>query len=302
MGNFLQKQGLYLLTNRSYAYLLTALLAVIPFASWLSLSVIALVTLRKGSYEGFKILITGLLLAVLMSSQSSVIPFELPTILATYGLTYISALALRAALDLKMLVAAIAALSILIIILVHGLWPELIIQQLDVLIGLFQKVLPEGQMLQVVLADKLNKTVLANYLLGIQVLSIVISALSSLMMARYVQSLLFYPGGLRQELLSFKAAKVFVLGLLLTSIGVYYHYPLAISCLPILLVYVMSAGILVLFKLIAKKKDWLTMLFLFVPLIIAPYVMLPIYVLFGSLDSWFNITRQLSKTGDKKNS
>jgi hypothetical protein len=192
-------------------------------------------------------------------------------------------------------------LSILVISLIQGLWPELMSQQLDALINLFQKVLPEGQVLKTVFTENTpNKKILADYLLGIQVLSIVISALSSLMLARYVQSILFYPEGFRKELLSFKAARIFVIGLLLTSIGAYYHYALAISCLPMLLVYVMAAGILVLFKLLSKKKDWLTMLFLFVPLIIAPYVMLPIYVLFGSLDSWFNITGQLSKTGDKR--
>jgi len=300
MGNFLQKQGVYLLRNKPYAYFLTAALAFVPCASWLSVSVIALVTLRKGSYEGFRLFLLGLALTLIISSWHVLLPFELPIIGLTFGLTYVAALALRMSVSLKMLITGLVLFGLFMMLCIQWLWPIAITEQFEALMVLLQKSLPDEVFKTIFSQNTKNQSLLANYLLGIQMLSIILSTLSSMMMARYIQSLIYYPGGFRNELLTFKATRIGVFLLLISSIGAYYHYPLAISALPTLLVYLMAAGMLVLFKLMVKKKEWLTMLFLLVPLIIAPYVMLPIYVIFGSLDSFLNFPRLFpSKTGKR---
>lgn len=300
MSNFLQRQGSLILKNKSYAYFLTALLALLPFANWLSLSVIALVTLRKGSFEGSKILLIGLCTAMIINSHSHILPFELPALLATFVFCFLGALALRASASWKMLIAAMVTVGLGLIALIHWLAPSSILLEFDALLGLFQKVLPDGSWFQSIdVTSPANRQVLANYLLGIQMLSILISALSSLMLARHIQALLYHPGGFREELLAFKATRIGVFVLIICCIATYQHYAMALSFLPLLLVYVMAAGMVVLFKILLREKDWLALLFICLPLILVPYIMLPIYVLFGSLDSWFNFTRFLSSKAEK---
>lgn len=59
LGELLRKQGHFLLENDHYALLYIAILALIPFATWLSVAIVALITLRKGWVSGLKGLMIG---------------------------------------------------------------------------------------------------------------------------------------------------------------------------------------------------------------------------------------------------
>ena len=300
MSSFLQKQGHYLLHNQLYASIIAATLAFIPFSGWLSLALIALVTLRKGSYNGLKILIVGIAAAVIAASRNDALPYENIAILATFSIGYIAAILLRTAASWKVVVGIVLTISLLVMALIHWLAPEYILEQFHALLAMFRKIEPGGAVLRLLDGKHgASQEILANYLLGIQVFSIVFSALSSVMLARYIQSMLFYPGGFREEILAFRASRTGVFMLVISAVGVYQHYPVAISFLPILVVYLMAAGMSLFFKVMSRKKDLFTILLLIAPLVVVPYVMLPVYVLFGSLDSLFNFRlRLLSKAGE----
>lgn len=294
MGNYLQKQAHYLLKNQYYAYFLAAILAFIPFFSWVSLSVVALVTLRKGSSDGFRVLVAGVTAAILSSGLHTGLPYEGATILATYSIGFIAALLLRSTACWIAVVSVILAIVLSVITLLHILLPEFIIEQFHVMLALFRTITQGDSVIRLLEAGTgVNQQLLANYFLGIQAFSIVCSALLSLALARHLQSILFYPGGLRKELLAFRATRLGVFMLLVSALGAYQHYPIAVSFLPILVVYLMAAGMILFFNVISRERDLLTIALLFVPLIIAPYVMLPVYVLFGSLDSLFNFRLRL---------
>src|ERR1700722_18885741 len=102
INSFLHKQCYYLLQNERYALFLVAILAVIPFASWLSLAIIALITLRTGEYQGFKVLLVGVSLAILASHRAIAIPYTIPAILITFLLGYLAAWLLRVTASLKL--------------------------------------------------------------------------------------------------------------------------------------------------------------------------------------------------------
>lgn len=294
MGNFFQKQGHHLLENPYYAWFLVLVLAFVPFFSWLSLSVIALVTLRKGSNDGFKVLVAGVTAAVFSSRLHTVVPYEGVAILATFSIGFVAALVLRNAANWKMVVSVILAIVLSIMALIHILLPGYVAEQFQMMIALFRTIAQGEPLVRLLDAQSgVNQQLLANYLLGIQVFSIVFSALTSLTFARYVQSILFYPGGFRRELLAFGATRFGVFMLFVSALGAYQHYPIAVSFLPILVVYLMAAGMILFFNVISRERDLFTIVLLIVPLIIAPYVMLPVYVLFGSLDSLFNFRLRL---------
>ncbi|MDP1604648.1 MAG: hypothetical protein Q8M03_15445 [Legionella sp.] len=300
IGSFLHKQGQYLLQNQLYALVMTAALAAIPFAAWLSLSVVALVTLRKGGYDGFKVLVAGLTVAIITASQSTVLPYTISSVVMTFSMGYIAALMLRFSASWKIVTGFMLTMALLGMLLIACLLPDYIMEQFQVLLTLFRSI-EQGEIVVRLLDSHsgANQELLANYLLGVKAFSIVLSALSSLMLARYIQSLLFNPGGFRAEILEFRASRIGVLLLVISAIGAYQGNLVAVSCLPILVVYLMAAGMSLLFNIMSRKQNLVTIFLLFVPLVIAPYVMLPVYVFFGSLDSLFNFRlRLLSKTGE----
>ena len=63
MHGSLQKQGKFLLENKQYAILYASLLAILPYTVWLSVAIIALITLRKGWRDGLVVCGAGLLIS-----------------------------------------------------------------------------------------------------------------------------------------------------------------------------------------------------------------------------------------------
>lgn len=294
MSRFLYKQGGYLLQNTLYASALAAALAFVPFSSWLSGAIVALITLRRGSYDGFKVLIASLTIAIIASSRNLALPYSVSATVVTFLMVYSAACLLRMAANWTLVVALVLGIALLGVLLVHCILPSYIAEQFQTLLMLFKN-LDQSQLIVTLLDGQhgISQTLLANYLLGIKALTVVCSALFSLMLARYTQSLLVNPGGFREEILAFRATRPGLFLLVFSAIGVYQNNAVAVSWLPLLVIYLMAAGMCLFFNVVAKKRDWVTIVLVFSPLILAPYIMLLVYVLFGSLDSLFNFRLRL---------
>ncbi|WP_131783071.1 hypothetical protein [Legionella gresilensis] len=302
MNTFLRNQGQYILKNEICAFFVAAILALIPLTTWLSLAVIALVTLRKGVVDGAKVFICGIIASYISYQFNTNLGHAFSMTIITFIIGFSAALILRLTANWKIVIFGILIAALIIISLVHGFLPNYANEQYVLLLAALKEVDPNHMLVQLLESQqRTNPNLIINSLLGIRVLSLVFSALGSLMLARGIQSLLFYPGGFREEMLAFRASRVGVLLLIVAAFGVYQSNPIAISCLPLLVVYLMFAGISLFFNIMARKRDLVTIFLLFVPLIIVPYIMLPIYVFFGSLDSLFNLRLHLSLDRKFKN-
>ncbi|MBA2710279.1 MAG: DUF2232 domain-containing protein [Tatlockia sp.] len=304
LGEFLGKQGRFLLENDNQALIYCAILALIPFAGWLSAAVVALVTLRKGLIDGFKCLVAAFLVLLALSLMTMSFTAAFISAALAFLPCYLTAAVLHSTASWKVTVASIVFQALLLIVLIHWLAPEFITNQfqyIQTILKGFEREFSDNPALALASNQtKQQQTAIANYLLGVQATSIVISALASLMLARSVQSRIFYPGGFRQEMLGFQASSLGIVLLGIAVFGAYNHSLLAISCLPILVTYYVFAGLGLTFSL-TKTRGPGTFVLLFVPLIILPFVMLPIYVILGALDSLFNFRSYLSKTDGKQN-
>lgn len=60
LSSLIRKQGQILLENERYAILHAVLLALLPYTAWLSIALIALMTLRKGWRKGGLLLVPAL--------------------------------------------------------------------------------------------------------------------------------------------------------------------------------------------------------------------------------------------------
>ncbi|STX29166.1 membrane protein [Legionella beliardensis] len=302
MNTFLRKQGQYLLANELYAFLVAAVLALTPITMWLSLAVVALVTLRHGSVSGLKVFACGLVVAYVAYQFTAPASHVFSIDFITFIVGFSAAIALRITANWRIVIFGILIAALLSIGLIHMLLPNYAYEQYTLLLNSLKEIDSNYVMAQLLESQqRANPTLILNSLLGIRVLSIVFSALSSLMLARGIQSALFYPGGFRKEMLAFRASRAGVLLLVIAAFGVYQNNPIAISCLPLLVVYLMSAGISLLFNMMARKKDLVIIFLIVVPLIIVPYIMLPVYVFFGSLDSLFDLRLRLAANQKFKN-
>ncbi|ASQ45986.1 hypothetical protein [Legionella clemsonensis] len=299
-GELLRKQGRFLLENETYALIYIAILALVPFAAWLSVAVIALITLRKGWGAGFKGLMAGVLTSLLLSSLSLSWSLAFITAVMAFLPCYLTAGVLHSTTSWRIAMSFIVLQALIGILLLHWFAPAFIAEQYQFIQAVLKQLKGDEVIADVLnTPGALNSAVIANYVIGIQAVSIILSAIASLMLARSVQSGLFYPGGYRQEMLEFRASASGVALLVIAVIGTYQEIPLAISALPVLAVYYAGAGISIGFNALNKGRRGIgRLVLLLIPLILLPFVIIPIYVILGALDSLFNFRLRLSvKTG-----
>lgn len=302
-GDFIQKQGLFLLEHEKYAWFLTALLAVIPFTASVSLAVMALVTLRKGWFAGLKCLLVCITVSICLAEISVAIPILPFDLLLTALTCYLSACLLRATVSWKVVAGFVVMVATLAVLSIHWFAPDYITAQYKAIADILGSMDQNSAVASLFEHQPIDgRANLANYLLGIRAISLMLSAMLSLIMARALQASLFNPGGFKKEMLAFRASSAGVIFFVIAALGAYQNNPILLSCLPIFFVYLMTAGITFSLNVLAKKRRLAILVLLLAPIILAPHVMLPVYVLFGSIDSLFNLrSRLLSIAGDNQN-
>ncbi|MDP3561040.1 MAG: hypothetical protein Q8R83_02530 [Legionellaceae bacterium] len=290
LNGFLQKQMHALLENKQYAFVCALALAFFPYTAWLSIVIIALITLRKGWREGALVLlpvITAHLGCSLMTVSKVAAVINTLTLFVP---CYLAACTLRVTANWQGVAGVFFLLTSLSALLVQLFAPEFVMAQYVYL----QAILKEAQSEAIVsnlLNDTtgLNRTILASYAFGIQMVSVVFSAMTSLMMARSMQSRLFNPGGFKQEILAFRVNKIGLLIAVMLFAATIQHNVVAMIILPALILYFLLAGLSVSANALIKKNPRLVFILLVMPLIIVPFIMVPVYGILGLIDSLFNL-------------
>lgn len=297
---FIQNQGQHILQNERYAMLHAIILALLPYTTWLSVALVALVTLRKGWNASYK------LLGMAMLAQLAVSLVQLSTTMAiihtflTFMPCFLAACALRSFANWRAVAAAFFIQAFIAVLVLQILMPDFMMQEYLFIQAALQEMQNENTLLALINEKThLNPMILASYLLGFQVIGVVFSACISLMFARSVQSQLFYPGGFRQEMLTFRAEKLGLLLLVILLIAAREEHVMAMSLLPIFMFYFLLAGFSLSYQVLSKKRPLSSLVFLTVALVLMPFIMLPVYVIFGSLDSVFNLRLYLPSDAGK---
>lgn len=302
-GDFLDRQGRALLENETYALTCIAVLAVLPYTAWISASIVALLALRKGwegSWKGFVAGMIAISVFHMVIGHASLATGIVGAVL-TFAPAYIAALGLSYTASWRVSSELIICLSLTAIGLILWLVPDFVTRLFAPLHELMKSIQQEA-----VNASPDNsglKIEILNdyYLLGIWVFATVIwSAFTSVLFARYVQSRIFYPGGLGKEMLNIRASVFAVALLIISLIGAYLGSHWAMACLPVLVAYFVCTSLSVSFYILRKGRGIITLFIIVTPIMIIPYIMLPIYTILGAMDSLFNIRSYLTKSSDVK--
>lgn len=144
--------------------------------------------------------------------------------------------------------------------------------------------------------DAINQT--KQYATGLMIAAILFNALMQLIVARWWQSALYYPRGLRRELhgirLSFLASVLFVAGLVLAYMG----NVVVIDMMPIVYLLFTAAGLSLIHWLLGvnkTKSTWFWIMILYVGLFISMPSGLVIISSLAAVDVWLNVRKRFRK-------
>lgn len=295
MGNLILKQSKLMLEHKQQALWLAMVLSVVPFVSWLSVAIVALITLRKGARQGFEIMLPALVvhlipLMMLVQWDSAVVNTVLE-----YLPCYAAALVLRQTAKWQYVFGAFVLQSLVCFALIQLFVPEFPAEQYQQ----FQELFAEYQDIIRTASEGINVTTLEQLLVGLQLVGIMASSLFSLSFARSIQSKLFLPGGFSEELAAFRCGKWSLLLLVAVSVASYYGLALGLCLLPLTASCFFLSGVNLLVNISGKRKQMTLMTLLALLLFTRPMLILLAFIVIGSLDSIFNFRIYLRNTERK---
>ena len=184
-----KKQAELVLASRQQALAYAIVLALLPYCAWLATVVIALVTLRKGPREGARILSVVILAHGALLCLSMPLHVVICNMLLVFAPVYFAAYVLRVTANWQSVSAFLFLVVILSSLFIQQIAPEWVMSQFTVIQSLVQAS-QSDQALAKWLHDTSGIPVvaLANYALGIQLMSGVLSVLTALLFARSLQS------------------------------------------------------------------------------------------------------------------
>lgn len=289
LSGFIHKQAKYVLDDKRHAVLHTVMLALLPYTAWLSVTIIALVTLRKGLRDGSLLLASAIIASVCLSLVSTTVTLSLINAVFTFVPCYMAAGVLRLTVSWRAVAGLFLFQVILVVLFLQVFMPDFVMAQYTYLQKIVNEIQTESALLSLINDNNaLNQKMLASYLLGLQAVGVVFTSILSLMCARSIQSQLFYPGEFGREMLSFRGDKLGLLLLVVLLIAANQQNVIAMSYLPIFIFYFLMAGLSLSCNVLMKHKPSRSIILLVSSLFLMPFIMLPVYVIFGSLDSLFN--------------
>ncbi len=275
------------------AFALTSLIPVLGILSILSGAAVALVTLRHGAKQGMQVLVgASLISSLFMYFTMGTLALGLIFVLFLWLPLWLLALLLRRTASWSITLDAAVAMGVLVVVIIYiatgdpvQWWTLMLGQVFDVMaaqnttmeLGLMREQLPK----------------IAEWMTGMLAGAFVLGLIASIMLARWWQSLLFNPGGFRQEVYGLRQSRIatmVVLALLLLSImkfGVVSR--LAADLMVIAVVVYSVAGLALVHALVAvtgKHRGWLVALYV-VMFIVPPHAMTALAGI-GFADSWMD--------------
>lgn len=189
----------YVLRGRRQAIFIALIFTMLPMFGWVSVVVVGLVTLCKGPYEGFLVLMWSALPYVVFAVKGIWLPLVINVALGGC-LVWLLAMVLRRFAKWSCLLEGLSLIAIVAILTAHWFMPQLQSLWSAKLLGMMKLI--EGHLGSYALpADKLKVLVntAAYYVTGVQACYIIFAVLVELAFARMLQARLLFPGRLMQE-------------------------------------------------------------------------------------------------------
>ncbi len=287
------------------AFALISLIPILGMVSVLSGAAVALVTLRHGAKVGFQVLlgaslITSLFMYFAMGTAALGLVFVLFLWLPLWGL----ALILRRTLSWSITLDAAVVLGVMAVVVLYIATGDPAEWWQQVLKVVFDTMAAQNAGIELgQLREQLPKV--AEWMTGIMAGSFVLMLIASTMLARWWQSLLYNPGGFRQEFIALRQSRVasitVVAVVLFSALNIGVVSSLASDLMVIAVVVYSMVGLALvhaLMELTGKPRGWLVALYV-VMFFVPPHVMAALAGL-GFADSWMDFRTRLKSRTQKR--
>lgn len=277
----------FIMRGRREAGMVAILGYVIPLLAPVA---VALVTLRKGTFEGTLVLLFGLspaLLSLVFSEASSVAVW---VTLLSLIVVYVPALVLRSTVSLSMMAISVIAVSSVVTGAILLLAPDAVAKMVDSLVGQLSLSDSSGQ--AETAKQSLNAIATTAGVSGIIAYVLAVNSLVGVLIGRWLQALAFNPGGFGKEFYELRlnvisSVVLFVGSVVLHYQGSDYWWWSNILAIPLLLVAIAIAHQVVSVRKLAKF--WLVLFYLMV------FMVMPFVKCIGFLDAWVNFRDRWNK-------
>ena len=287
------------------AFALISLIPILGVLSVLSGAAVALVTLRHGARQGIQVLLGAALISSIfmyfaMGTMALGLIFVLFLWLPLWGL----ALLLRRTVSWSITLDVAVALGVLAVVVVYIATGDPVQWWQKMLRVVFDAMAAQNAGIEIdLLREQLPKV--AEWMTGMLAGAFVLGLIASMMLARWWQSLLYNPGGFRQEFYGLRQSRVAtmaVLAIVLLSMLKFGVVSKLAGDLMVIAVVVYSVtGLALVHALVAatgKHRGWLVALYValtFVP----PHAMAALAGL-GFADSWMDFRSRLKNRTPKE--
>ncbi len=251
---------------------------------------VALVTLRKGAFEGTIILLLGLLpalLSLMLGDTGSVVVW---ITLLSLVLVYIPALVLRVSISLPLMVLSAVVAASLITMVMLSVAPNVVQVLID---SMSQLILPEAG--QQGTADQIPLGLVASYagISGMVAYILAFNGLTGVLLGRWFQSIAFNPAGFGAEFRELRLNVVvsticFMGSVFLRYQGDEYWWWSNVLAIPLVLVAIAIAHHVA--KARELAKPWLVLFYFVV------FAFMPVVICIGFVDAWINFRDRLRNT------
>ena len=287
----------YMLRGQRQAIIVALLFTMVPFFNWVSVVVIGLVTLSKGAYEGFIILLWASLPYAVFAVKGVWMPLVVNIGLGAF-LVWIFAIILHHSAKWVWVLKGISALAIVGVLLVHFFIPHIQTVWVTKMAQMMQPLLAPMAYLKLTANDfTIVATWVSYYATGVQASYFVFTVLTELALARMLQARLFFPGGLMQEWLQLRLDYLAVIVLLLTLVLVMFGADLFKDIIAIITLPFLIVGVSLLYRYVRLKKKvlaWSCYTATVLLTMLIPLVMVVFFVLLATLDVFLPIRKRLA--------
>lgn len=283
----------FVLSSRIKYTAIAMLLSIIPFFNWLSVLILGLVTLRKGVWEGLRLMLWIVLPAVIVNAMYFPWYAALLNFFIGYTILWAMASTLRMSISWRFMLEASCFVSIVGVVVIQLVFPDLDKYYITLMTDLYQRVNGGDVAAQKDIIASIKPYL--KYVTGLQVVIVLLGNLVNLVVARSIQSYMYNPGGVRKELLGIQMSQYAALGVIIAVVFAFIlKWSWVYAIIPIISLLPFVAGLsLVHFFASVHNYHILYMLVFYILLIVfSPYSFIPLALL-GLVDARLNLRKKI---------
>jgi hypothetical protein len=248
----MEKFGHYLLANKNIAMLFAMLFALLPFMSFMSLLIVGLVSLRQDLKTSFMVMLASIFpFIVLMLWFGSGLTWPIVYSMAINVLLWGVAILLRLTVSWRTVLWSALGLGLLVVLVAHFVHPDLMGWWENTLKSALQTLFShqttfsdeERQTLKLTVEQGTHLADFSQVATGFVVSFLLVTVVTFLVLSRWWQANLFYPGGLRKELYALHFDYKTVVVFAVVSLLVYLDVDVAADCVSLFLCFYVFAGL-----------------------------------------------------------